>query len=91
MNVVLNRLDDGPRPIARLRNRLREARDIRRSAYRGLFKKLSTGPGTYDGLWSLLAQTYEALDPGPNRPISARQIVEVNDLVAALTAEEFRF
>jgi predicted dehydrogenase len=91
MNVVFNRLDDSPRPIARLRNRLQEARDVRRTALRGLFKKLSTGPGTYDGLWSLLAQTYQALRSGTEPPVSTRQIMEVNDFVAALTAEEFRF
>jgi predicted dehydrogenase len=90
MNTVRNHLDDSPRPIARLRNRLKEARDVRRTALRGLFQKLSTGPGTYDGLWSLLARTYKALRSGTEPPISARQIVEVNDLVAALTAEEFR-
>src|SRR5262249_32894706 len=38
MTLVLNRLGGGPRPIARLRDRLREARDIRR-AVRGAFLK----------------------------------------------------
>ena len=41
-------------------------------------------------MWSLLARTYQALGSGTEPPVSTRQIVEVNDLVAALTAEEFR-
>jgi predicted dehydrogenase len=91
MNFVVNRLDGGPRPIARLRDRLREARDIRRATRRAFFTKLNRGPGAYDGLWTLLTRTYEALRSGSEPPISARQITEVNSLVAALTAEEFRF
>ena len=91
MQMAINRLDAGPRPIARLRDRLREAREIRRSALGGLFKKLSQGPGTYDGLWTLLARTYESLKSGAEPPITAHQIAQVNELVAALTAEEFRF
>jgi predicted dehydrogenase len=89
--LIMNRLESGPRPIARLRDRLREARDIRRAARRSLLKKLSTGPGSYDGLWALLMRTYQALRSGAELPISTRQILEVNDLVAALTAKEFRF
>jgi len=91
MNIVVNRVDTGPKPIARLRDRLREARDIRRTARHAFFKKLSRSPGTYDGLWTLLARTYEALRSGTELPVLASQIAEVNGLVAALTAEEFRF
>ncbi len=90
-NLIINRLDDGPRPIARLRDRLREARDVRRAARRNLLGKFATGPGTYAGLWNLLARTYQAVESGTEPPISMRQIAEVNDLVTALTAEEFRF
>jgi predicted dehydrogenase len=90
-HMIINRLDAGPRPIARLRDRLREARDTRQSALRALFRKLGHGPGTYEGLWTLLARTYESLQSGAEPPITARQIAEVNELVAALTSEEFRF
>jgi predicted dehydrogenase len=90
-HLAINRLDAGPRPIARLRDRLREARDTRQSARRAFFKKLLQGPGTYDGLWTLLARTYESLKSGKEPPISSRQIAQVNELVAALTSEEFRF
>lgn len=88
--LVLNRLDEGPGPITRLRDRLREARDIRRAARGNLLGKFN-GPGTYAGLWALLARAYEAVEAGAEPPITLRQIAEVNDMVAALTAEEFRF
>jgi hypothetical protein len=89
-SLVINRLDAGPKPIARLRDRRREARDLRRAARRNLLGKFH-GPGTYAGLWNLLAQSYRAVESGTEPPISMRQIAEVNNLVAALTAEEHRF
>jgi predicted dehydrogenase len=89
-NLVINRLEAGPRPIARLRDRFREARDVRRAARQNLLGKFS-GPGPYAGLWNLLAQTYRAMESGSEPPISMRQIAEVNDLVTALTAEESCF
>jgi predicted dehydrogenase len=89
--LVINRLDVGPRPIARLWDRLREARAVRRAARRNFLGKFSAGPGTYHGLWDLLGRTYAALSSGGEPPITLRQIAEVNQLVAALTAEENRF
>ena len=89
-SLVINRLDSGPKPIARLRDRLREARDVRRAARRNLLGKFH-GPGTYAGLWNLLTQAYQAVESGTAPPITMRQIAEVNNLVTALTAEEFRF
>ena len=88
--LVINRLDAGPKPIARLRDRLREARDLRRGARRSLLGKFK-GPGVYSGLWNLLSRAYQALNSETELPISMRQIAEVNALVAALTAEEFQF
>jgi predicted dehydrogenase len=90
-NLVINRLDAGPKPIARLRDRRREARDVRRAAHRNLLGKLAAGPGPYAGLWNLLARTYEAVESGTEPPVSMQQIAEVNDMVTALTTEEFRF
>jgi predicted dehydrogenase len=89
--VVINRPDRGPRPIARLRDRLQEARDVRRATLRNFGRKLLHGPGTYDGMWTLLARTYESLKSGAEPPITRCQIAEVNAMVTALTAEEFRF
>jgi predicted dehydrogenase len=89
-NLVINRLDAGPRFIARLRDRLREGRDVRRAARRNLFGKF-TGSSTYTGLWNLMAQAYEAINAGLEPPVSMRQIAEINDMVAALTPEGSRF
>jgi len=89
--LVVNRLDGGPRPIALLRDRLRQARHVRLASWHNFLHKLAGGPGAYQGLWTLLARTYEALQSGVEPPISARQIAEVNNLVAALTAQENRF
>jgi predicted dehydrogenase len=88
--LTTNRLDEGPRFVARLKDRLREARSIRRSARRNILQKFS-GPGTYVGLWTLLERAYAALGAGSEPPISARQIFEINEMVAALTAEENLF
>ena len=62
-NLAINRLDTGPRSIARLRDRLREGRAIRQAACRNLLGKLA-GPGTYGGLWTLLTRAYAALSSG---------------------------
>jgi predicted dehydrogenase len=88
--MILNRLDAGPRPIARLRDRLREGRDVRKAARRNLLGKF-TGGTTYTGLWSLISQAYTAISAGTEPPVSTRQIEEVNDMVRALTSEEFQF
>jgi predicted dehydrogenase len=89
--LTSERLWRGPRPLIPLRNGLREARDTRRAALGGLWRKLRGGPGSYEGLWELLAQTYRALEHRAEPPITPKQIDEVNCLVAALTAEEHRF
>ena len=53
-------------------------------------RKLTAGPGAYEGLWEFLARTY-----GPSAGRRAadhdRQVVEVNRLVADLTSGESRF
>jgi predicted dehydrogenase len=89
--LTRERLWSGPRPLIPLRNGLREARDVRRAALGGLWRRLRGGPGPYEGLWELLAQTYLALGHQTEPPITPSQIDEVNRLVAALTAEEHRF
>ena len=57
---------------------------VRRGAFGSLARKLSGGPGSYEGLWELLAGTYRALGNGSEPPVSARQVIEVNNLVHAL-------
>jgi predicted dehydrogenase len=79
--LTIARSGGGPKPLRPLFNGLREACDIRRAALGGLKRKLSGGPGAYEGLWDLLDRTYRALGTGSEPPITPRQIIEVNHLV----------
>ena len=90
MTLVVNRPRGGPRPLSRVRDRLAEARDIRRATHRAFLQKFSARPSVFDGLWTLVARTYEAARSGGEPPVAARQIAEVNDLIAALAAGEDR-
>jgi predicted dehydrogenase len=82
--LTIDRLRGGPKPLRPLWNGLAEAGAVRRSAFSSLARKLSGGPGAYEGLWELLGRTYRALQSGTEPPIGARQVVEVNTLVEAL-------
>jgi predicted dehydrogenase len=79
--LTIDRVRGGPKPLTPLLNSLREARDVRRGALGSLARKLSGGPGAYEGLWDLLTRTYQALDTGTEPPITPQQITEVNLLV----------
>jgi hypothetical protein len=73
-----------PRPLIPLANGLREARAVRKAAISSLFRKLSGGPGAYEGLWELLTRIYLALDKKLPPPVLPGQIMEVNALLNAL-------
>lgn len=88
--VTFDRLRGGPKPLRPLLNGLAEARAVRRSAIGSLVRKLSGGPGAYEGLWELLARTYHALETGAAPPITPRQVREVNRLVDDLRPLESR-
>ena len=62
----------GPKPLRPLFNSLDEAKAVRRSAYGTLARKLDGGPGSYEGLWALLAGTYKALGSGRGAADHAR-------------------
>ena len=79
--LTFDRLRGGPKPLRPLFNGLDEGKAIKRSAYGSLFRKLSGGPGAYEGLWELLARTYHALEKGTEPPITAQQVLDVNRLV----------
>jgi predicted dehydrogenase len=83
--LTVSRLYDGPKPLTPFRNALQEARDVRRSAFDTLLRKLSGGPGAYEGLWELLARTYRAIRVGAELPVPMDQVLAVNRLVADLT------
>jgi predicted dehydrogenase len=84
---------DGPRavpkPLRPFVSSLEEGRMIRRAAWTTLLRKFK-GPGAYEGLWEFLARTYRALADGSALPVTARDVLEVNRMVAALRPQEQR-
>ncbi len=82
--LTFDRVLFGPKPLRPLRNGLREGRDVRRASWGSLWRKLSGGPGSYDGLWELLRGTYAALSARRSCRLRLQQVEEVGELVAAL-------
>jgi predicted dehydrogenase len=85
---------DGPRnvpkPLRPFFSGLEEAKTIRRAALATLVRKFK-GPGTYEGLWELLARTYRVLgDASSALPITASHVLAVNRMVEALKPREQR-
>jgi hypothetical protein len=72
-----------PKPLRPFFSGLEEGKTIRRAAVATLLQKFR-GPGTYEGLWELLARTYRALGEGSALPVTASDLLEVNRLVEAL-------
>lgn len=85
--LTLSRLHRGPKSLNPLINALRESRDLSKSAFQTLLWKLNGSPGTYEGLWDLLARVYRALNYGAEMPVSIDQVIAVNRLVSDLVAE----
>jgi len=84
---TLERKYRGPLALAPLRNGFARSRAECRAAVGGLWRKFSGGPGAYEGLWTLLGEVYEAFQAGSPPPVSDRQILEVNALVAELSQQ----
>ena len=80
---------DVPKPLRPLFSGLQEAKTIRRAALVTLLRKFK-GPGTYEGLWELLARSYRALADGTALPVTASRILEVNRMIEALKPREQR-
>lgn len=85
--TVRSKLAGGPQPLAPIRNSLRRGRHERRNAVKSLWRKLGGGPGSYEGLWSLIAQMYTGLSSGGASPVSPEQIAAVNRLVHEIQLE----
>lgn len=86
--LTFERLRDGPKPLQPLLNGLEEGKLVRRAAMGTLLRKFKVGPGTYDGLWHLLAGTYGALAGSGTLPVATEQVLEVNRMVEALKPME---
>jgi predicted dehydrogenase len=84
---------DGPRnvpkPLRPFFSGLEEGKAIRRAALATLLRKFK-GPGAYEGLWELLAQTYRALADGAALPVTVSDVLAVNRMVEALKPTEQR-
>jgi predicted dehydrogenase len=87
--LTLERLYDGPRPLLPILNGARESLDISLGAIRGLLRKLSGGPGAYEGLWELIRRTYQALRMDTVLPVSPAQVDSVNRLITDLIQKEY--
>jgi predicted dehydrogenase len=84
---------DGPRnvpkPLRPFFSGLDEGKTIRRAALATLLGKFK-GPGAYEGLWEFLTRTYRALADGSTLPVTARDVLEVNQMVDALKPRQRR-
>jgi predicted dehydrogenase len=88
--LTIERVRTWPRPVATAVNGLIESRDTARAAVGGALRKLSGGPGSYEGLWTIIKRTYAALACGGDPPVSADEILAVNRLVTDLTEQGCR-
>jgi predicted dehydrogenase len=84
--LTVERPRDIPRPLATMVNGLTESRDVGVAAVGGLLRKLGGGPGSYEGLWTLIERAYAAISEGQAPPVPPEQIRSVNRLVADLVA-----
>jgi hypothetical protein len=75
------------KPLIPFYNALEEAKVIRRSAWKLLWRKLGGGPGSYEGLWVLIRQVYESISSGTPPPLLPADLLEVNRLVDDLKKE----
>ncbi|MGH8743905.1 MAG: Gfo/Idh/MocA family protein, partial [Burkholderiales bacterium] len=73
-----------PKPLIPFYNALEEAKVIRHSAWKLLWQKLGSGPGAYQGMWTLIRHVYESMGSGTPPPISLEDTFEVNRLVDEL-------
>lgn len=76
-----------PKPLIPFYNAIEEAKVIRRSAWKLLWGKISGGPGTYHGLWTLIRHVYESVAAGSPPPLLPIDLLEVNRLVDGLKKE----
>ncbi|TWT87529.1 putative oxidoreductase YcjS [Pseudobythopirellula maris] len=83
--LTVTECGESPNPLSPIRGSLSRGAQEVRNAGRSLSRKLSGGPGAYEGLWRLIAGAYESLEAGKAPPISPSHIRSVNRLVAELS------
>ncbi|GAA2030270.1 Gfo/Idh/MocA family oxidoreductase [Pseudokineococcus marinus] len=82
--VVRSELRGAPGPLVPLLNGLDSGRREAVGAVGGLLRKISGGPGAYEGLWGLAGAFHAALRDGTPPPVSLRDVAEVNALVTEI-------
>jgi predicted dehydrogenase len=90
--LTIDSIRGGPPPLRPVVNAVAEARGTVFSATRSLWGKLTSGPGSYEGLWFLLDAFYASLEEGTEPPLSLDDVDATARLVAGLTsyAEELQ-
>ncbi|RBY87376.1 Gfo/Idh/MocA family protein [Blastococcus sp. TF02A-26] len=90
--LTVDSLRGGPPPLRPLANAVAEARGTVSSAARSLWGKLTSAPGSYEGLWFLLGAFYASLEDGTEPPLSLDDVDATARIVAGLTdqVEELR-
>ncbi len=87
--IVASSATDRLKALAPVRNSLRRARAERRNAVHSLLRKLSGGPGPYEGLWELVRLLYERLQSGGPPPVPIVQVDDVNRMTGDILNEVF--
>jgi predicted dehydrogenase len=77
----------GPKPLVPLRNCMRVARQSFSGGWQSLFRKLSGGPASYDGLWELMRRSYAGLSGREAIPVDHHRIREVNLMVHSILSQ----
>jgi predicted dehydrogenase len=85
--LTLRRVRKGARPVMTFVDGVIESRDLFTAVVRGLWRKLG-GVSIYDGLSSLVRQTYAALEEGGEAPVPIQEIDDVARLVEDFTRPE---
>ncbi|TFV60113.1 UNVERIFIED_ORG: Gfo/Idh/MocA family oxidoreductase [Bacillus sp. AZ43] len=83
--LTIDRVRSGPPPLRPVANAFGEAKGTAGAALGSLWGKLTSTPGSYEGLWQLLGVFYESLAEGTESPLSLADIDATTRLVAALT------
>jgi len=82
--VVRSAVRVAPGPLVPLLNGLDSGRREATGALGGLLRKISGGPGAYEGLWGLVTAFHTSLRDGTPPPVSLRDVLEVNALVTEI-------
>jgi predicted dehydrogenase len=86
--LIVERVRAMPRPLVTAINSLVESSEAAKSAFNGLWTKISGGPGSYEGLWELLRRVYAAAASDGDPPLPRQTIAEVNALVWDIVEQE---